>query len=201
MSAAEDLDDADVLEGKVCYTRASPIEFYKSARSHAWVVSGAGVLEADWGEFGNTILYFARAGVSLSCSIDLRKPIGAVERAILAQFGLGRPFGVVTPQNPYGQLCPAETNATLAVALQQDLAANDVQYVPLDACSPDHAHCEQSVALLLPREDVVALARRYGQLAVFWFDGDRFWILPALSATPMTALPFVPPANRSNEQG
>jgi hypothetical protein len=59
----------------------------------------------------------------------------------------------------------------------------------VDGVSPDGAHRERSVAVRLPKADVVALGRRYQQSAVFWFDGGAFWLLGAEAAAEPQRLP------------
>ena len=41
----------------------------------------------------------------------------------------------------------------------------------------------------MAREEAVALARRFGQLALFWYDGWAFWLLPALAEKTVQRLP------------
>jgi hypothetical protein len=41
----------------------------------------------------------------------------------------------------------------------------------------------------MPREGAIALARELGQVAIFWFDGKRFWIIGALMETDPLMLP------------
>ena len=59
----------------------------------------------------------------------------------------------------------------------------------MDACSPDHAHCECSVAVLMPQEKAIELARELEQVAIFWFDGKLFWILGAIVEADPLMLP------------
>jgi hypothetical protein len=41
----------------------------------------------------------------------------------------------------------------------------------------------------MPRDDAVALARELAQLALFWYDGKRFWLLPAEADDAPRTLP------------
>jgi len=61
--------------------------------------------------------------------------------------------------------------------------------VDVDCCSPDGSHCECSVAVTMPREEALDLAREMRQVAIFWFDGKLFWILGALVETDPLMLP------------
>ena len=131
--------------------------------------------------------------------IDLRRPIGAPERAALAHVGLDRPFAVFTAENPLGdndEDAPspdeearreAENDGYLA-ALVAELGGS-VPFVRVDGVAPDGSYRERCVAVLLPREEAVALAGRYAQLALFWFDGEAFWLVPAEADEPPRRLP------------
>jgi hypothetical protein len=41
----------------------------------------------------------------------------------------------------------------------------------------------------MPREQALDLARELQQVAIFWFDGQRFWILGATVETDPLMLP------------
>jgi hypothetical protein len=41
----------------------------------------------------------------------------------------------------------------------------------------------------LPLEEAVALARSLNQSALFWFDGEAFWVVPVLVAEEAVRLP------------
>ena len=59
----------------------------------------------------------------------------------------------------------------------------------VDACSHDRSHCECSVAVVMERDRALALARELEQIAIFWFDGKRFWILGAIVESDPLMLP------------
>lgn len=132
--------------------------------------------------------------------IDLRQPVGAPERAALAHVGLDRPFAVMTAENPHGR---NEEDAPTAAEERARDAANDrdlatlvdalgeagTPFVRVDGTAPDGSYRERCVAVVLPRDDAVALARRFAQLALFWFDGEAFWLLPAEAGAPPKRLP------------
>lgn len=59
----------------------------------------------------------------------------------------------------------------------------------VDACSPDRSHCECSVAVVMEQDRALALARELEQVAIFWFDGKRFWILGAIVESDPLMLP------------
>jgi len=129
--------------------------------------------------------------------IDLRAPVTAAHRDALIGLGLERSFGILTAQDPGGATQSPERNAMLAANLQRVLGAARMHYVTVDASSPDHSHSESSVAVSLSRDSAVALARQYDQLAIFWFDGRQFWIVPVTANVPPLSLPVSVPASLS----
>jgi len=64
-------------------------------------------------------------------------------------------------------------------ALESAIAEVGVGYRRCDGVSPDGRYRESCVAVVLPRDEAVALASRLEQLALFWYDGRDFWLLPA----------------------
>ena len=84
----------------------------------------------------------------------------------------------------------SNANAVLAASLQRDAVKLSVAQVRVDACSPDRSHCEQSIAIALNLAALVDLAYRYDQLAIFWYDGRSFWIVPAHSTRAKLRLPL-----------
>lgn len=154
-------------------------------------VSPASPASPDWGYFPSTVLDFIGPGAP---SIDLReRPSRELNRA-LTRLGLGPTFGIITAQNPMGSSQSADRNAELAARLRHEIAAMEIPFTVVDACSPDRSHRERSVAVAISCNDLVEIASRYGQLAIFWFDGDSFWIVPARSEKQRVRLPVtVPP--------
>ncbi len=73
--------------------------------------------------------------------------------------------------------------------LDRRLRKEGYKFAPVDACSPDGSHCERSVAVVMPRDKAIQLGRELEQVAIFWFDGARFWILGAIVATDSLMLP------------
>lgn len=140
----------------------------------------------DWGEFRHTVLHFASEP---PLRVDLRDPVSADVRAQLSALGFERSFGVITASNPMGRTEPAAVNAELGAKLQRDLAAMERRFTSVEACSPDGSHCEHSFAVVLELQPLVALACQYDQLAIFWYDGEAFWILPARSSVRALRLP------------
>ena len=153
--------------------------------------------DAKWSQYPCTILEFAPPD---RLRIDLRQPLGAAERATLAALGLDRPFAVLTAENPMGENAedePSEAqeamteqrNATRRAELEAELRRSGVEYQPCDGVAPDGDYREHGVAVVIPREQAVMLARRFGQLAIFWFDGRAFSLVGAVTRKPSEKLP------------
>ena len=153
--------------------------------------------EEKWAQYPCTILEFAPPD---RLRIDLRQPLGGPERATLAALGLDRPFAVLTAENPLGENAedeptPAQeaatevANAARHSALEAELRKAGVDFQPCDGVAPDGDYREHGVAVVLPREQAVMLARRFGQLAIFWFDGRNFSLVGAVARKPTEKLP------------
>src|SRR5215210_2415341 len=127
--------------------------------------------DPDWPRYPETILDFA---ITPRLEIDLRQipaesKIGALEAA-----GLGGPFAVMTAFDPRGENLSLAENQKRKRVLDDRLLSAGWRYVEVDACSPDRSHCECSVAVPMPQEAALDLAREMQQVAIFWFDGKRF---------------------------
>lgn len=147
----------------------------------------------DWGDFPDTVLHFsgsAAAGAPTSISIDLRQDVSEDDLRVVARLGLDPSFGVVTAADPIGTDQSPELNEEMTAKLRRDIMSIGASFVAVDACSPDRSHCERSFAVATHREDVIELACRYHQRAIFWFDGTSFWIVPALSRKSALRLPL-----------
>jgi hypothetical protein len=111
--------------------------------------------------------------------IDLAHPLGPREGAGLVASGLPGTFGLVTPENPFGHPSDAAQNAERLARFLAELGPRP--HVRVDGVSPDGAHVEHGVALAWPCAEVVALAERWEQSAIYWFDGQAFWVVGALT--------------------
>lgn len=130
-----------------------------------------------WGSYPETVLTFAGEP---ELFIDLRVPVSPPVRDALRALGLGEPFGILTAFNPRGVDHPAEENSRRMDELEAELESSGDQFVRVDACSPDKGHCECSVAMKAEMKRVLDIARRYEQIAIFWWDGSKFWIQGAI---------------------
>jgi hypothetical protein len=142
--------------------------------------------DPDWPRYPETVLTFA---TSPPVEIDLRDVPS--ERAIrqLSAAGFGEPFAIMTAFDPRGRDLSRAENEQRKRALDERLLASGYKFAPVDSCSPDRSHCESSVAVVMPQEEALDLAREMEQVAIFWFDGKRFWILGAILETDPIILP------------
>jgi hypothetical protein len=142
--------------------------------------------DLDWPRYPETILSFS---TTPAVEIDLREIPSESVLAKLEAAGFGQPFAVLTAFDPRGRdLSPAE-NEKRRRELDQRLTMEGYKFAHVDACSPDRSHCERSVAVVMPQEKAIDLARELEQVAIFWFDGARFWIVGVLVETDSLMLP------------
>lgn len=142
--------------------------------------------DPDWPRYPETILDFA---TTPPVRIDLREipSDGAVRD--LESAGLAGPFAIITAFDPRGENLSPDENERRKRDLDEVVRARGYKFAHVDCCSPDRSHCECSVAVLMPQDKAVDLARELEQVALFWFDGRRFWILGALVETDPLMLP------------
>lgn len=141
--------------------------------------------EDAWRNFGETVLRIAGRGPS----IDLRRPLAGEEVRMLRSVFTVAAWAVVTPANPEGRLVTIAENDARFERCREELVAAGVPLVEIDGMSPDGTHIERGFGLPLPEEEAATVARRWGQLGMFWFDGDRMWILPVLADRAPVMLP------------
>ena len=142
--------------------------------------------DADSVKYPETVLHFTSEPER---RVDLRIALSAADRAALSRIGSGGNFAVITAFDPLGRDLSIEENRQLAARLEVRLQELGHTFVPVDACSPDGSHREASLAVAMPKGNAVELAREFGQIAIFWYDGNRFWIVGARAATAAIALP------------
>ena len=142
--------------------------------------------DPDWPKYPETVLSFS---TTPGLEIDLRSPLSTEARDGLARAGLGDPFAVMTAFDPQGRDLTPEENEARRAGLEKTLRARGTPFLNVDCCSPDRSHCERSVAISIPQDEATGLARELEQVAYFWFDGQRFWIVGALLPTDPLALP------------
>ena len=142
--------------------------------------------DPDWPRYPETILRFSTQPV---VEIDLREIPSNSALAQLRAGGFEDPFAVITAFDPHGENLSREENEKRRRDLDQRLTAEGYKFAHVDACSPDRSHCESSVAAVMPQEKAIDIARELGQVAIFWFDGKRFWILGVVAETDPLMLP------------
>jgi hypothetical protein len=142
--------------------------------------------DALWTVYENTILRFAG---STRFAVDLARPLSADDRAALGALGIGASFAVVTAYNPGGRKLLTLHNRWRYLRMRIALAARRTRVVAASGESPDGSHRERGFAVALSRADAVAIARHFGQLAIYWFDGDSFWLDGALATREAERLP------------
>jgi len=130
--------------------------------------------DPDWPRYPETILTFSTKPL---VEIDLREIPSARSLADLEAAGFGQSFAVMTAFDPMGRNLSRAENEKRQRDLDARLAAEGYKFAHVDACSPDRSHCEGSVAVVMPQERAIELARELEQVAIFWFDGKLFWIL------------------------
>ena len=142
--------------------------------------------DPDWPRYPETILSFS---TEPRIEIDLREIPSHSVISRLGGAGFSAPFAVITAFDPRGKDLSAAENERRRRHLDQRLTAEGYNFVHVDACSPDRTHCECSVAVVMPQEKAIELARELEQVAIFWFDGRRFWIIGVLVDADPLMLP------------
>ena len=138
-----------------------------------------------WSTYPDTIV---EIHASPLVRVDLRRPIAPEVATQLRRLGLGDAWAIVTAHNP-GRLLPRQENEVREKALSHVVQALGVPFLPADGVSPDGSQREAGVAIALERGRAVALAGEFGQSAIFWFDGEGFWLVPALVGEAAIGLP------------
>ena len=142
--------------------------------------------DPDWPRYPETVLIFSTVP---PLEIDLRGVVTAEAALALAAAGLEAPFAVITAFDPRGENLSAGENRHRQRRLESRITENGYEFTTVDCCSPDRSHCECSVAVTMPRDEALALARELEQVAIFWFDGRSFWIMGAILETDPLMLP------------
>jgi hypothetical protein len=153
--------------------------------------------DEKWDAYARTVLEFRGPP---AVAVDLRVPLAAPTRRALATV-VGAPrFAVFTAENPAGENAEdapsareeerrERSNRQRRVELAAELRSIGVPFVDVDGVAPSGDYRERCAAAVMDRDDAVAFARRFGQLALFWFDGDRFWVLPGIAEREPRPLP------------
>ena len=129
-----------------------------------------------WDTYPDTIL---EIHTSPPLRVDLRVPVPPETARRLRELGIGVAWGTVTAHNP-GGLVERAVNEKREKELTAAVASLGVPFLAADGVSPDGTHREPGYLIGGDQDAVVALACEFGQSAIFWFDGETFWIVPAL---------------------
>lgn len=143
-------------------------------------------IDPDWARYAETILSLEG---SPPLEIDLRASLPELARANFKQRGFSGAFAVLTAHDPCGRELSAAENKTRQAGLENELTADGVPFIPVDACSIDREHCECSVAIAVDQRLAVAIAARYEQMAIFWYDGDAMWLIGVVVESDPIRLP------------
>lgn len=137
--------------------------------------------------YPETVLHFASG-----LRVDLRAPLTPDDREALADIAPHETFAVITASNPGRRLEDLENNRRRD-ELSKEIGRRGASPIPVKGCSPDGAHCEDSFCVDLPKDESLALARRFGQEAIFWYHGGAFWLVAAReNGSEAMRLPSVP---------
>jgi hypothetical protein len=126
-----------------------------------------------WTAYANTLL---RIGDRRQIKIDLRLPLSDETRRVLTVLLPEKTFAIVTSFNPGGKRAHSWTNQWRHLRMRAALTSRALHFTLADGESADGTHRERGFAIALGRGDAATLARSYGQLAMYWFDGEAFWI-------------------------
>ena len=139
-----------------------------------------------WSSYPETVLHFSG---DPEIMVDLRIPVEPAVRNGLKAAGLAQEFAVLTAFNPRGKDIGEDENNRRLKELEAELDSSGDSFVRVDACSPDRSHCECSVAMQTSFERAIDIAKRWEQIAIFWWDGSSFWIYGAIESIEPIKLP------------
>jgi hypothetical protein len=139
-----------------------------------------------WTVYANTVLRFRG---KRTIAVDLRLPLSDATRTELTALGLGADFAVLTACNPGGRDTSDARNRWRHLHMRITLLLRARRFVAASGESPDGSHRERGFAIAMGRSDAATMARRYGQMAIYWFDGEAFWLDGVLVVRASERLP------------
>ena len=120
--------------------------------------------------------------------IELRWRLDPEDRRALAALELGPTFAVLTAEeagDEDGDDLSADAmaerqreNVRRTLRLEELLARQGIAFRRVSGSAPDGSHHERCVAVALGRKEAMRLAAERDQLALFWYDGERFSLWP-----------------------
>ena len=129
----------------------------------------------DWPHYRTAVLHFGTAPPWTVPASEFAHPTHAPRRRAL---GLDRPFAIVTAFNPHPQRPHASANVLAHAELARCLDSLGLDHLACAGTDPAEVHREEGFAVFAAIETVLDLARRFGQAAVYWWDGASMWIEP-----------------------
>ena len=142
--------------------------------------------DAHWDAYASTILLIGRGR---PIKVDLRQPVSDEQRHLLTNLGLGPTFAIVTPYDPLGAHSAGWKNRLRYFRTRGWLRSHNLKFAPAIGQSPDAKHRERGFAIAINRREAAALALELEQLALYWFDGEAFWIDGVLAPREPLRLP------------
>jgi hypothetical protein len=130
---------------------------------------------SPWDRFAETVLVF---GGDEPVEVGVHAGLEPAAIGRLMSLGLGDRFAVITPCNPLGVTLEGRSNAERLTAFRAELDQLGIRSVEADGWSPNRTHVERGNACALDLPAALMLARKWQQLALFWFDGQRILLVP-----------------------
>jgi len=138
-----------------------------------------------WSAYPDTILHFPE----VDREVDLRRPLPPDARSAFGDLGLSGSSAVVTAHNPLGLTLSETSNRRLETLLAALVRTRYPGARPAHGRPAYGRHLERGWAIPIPLEEAEMLAARFFRNALFWYDGDRFFIVPVLASGPPLPLP------------
>lgn len=101
----------------------------------------------------------------------------SAEIGALQALGLGSQLAIITPFNPLDEQLSAAENQQRLAELACELADAGIMTIPADGGSADGSHVESGFAFNATLDQGLDIGRRWGQRAIFWFDGTAFRVV------------------------
>jgi len=138
-----------------------------------------------WAPYRTAVLHF---GSPPSCTLEVTSSVPDATLKHWQKMGLDAAFAVITAHHPFPDKLPEAENEARHRELADEIARRRWVHVPCTGRSPDGSHEEPGLAVACGRREAISLARRFGQAALYWWDGEALWIEPALASTPREQL-------------
>ena len=153
-------------------------------------MTGAEEPDPSWSQYPCTVL---EVHADRLIEVDLRQTVSPALAGHLRNLGLGSRWSVVTAYNPHGRDHDEDGNLARHRRLEETVRQRGFPFLRADGRSPDASHREIGLAIGIPQPEAISLAARFGQSAIFWFDGDAFWLVSAAAPAGPARLPLERP--------